>query len=174
MAPLSTATVMTATTFNPHVCRKRCDPPPEVPNLAWSISTGPVKNISPPTSTIPSAVNTVGLSAVQTVETVSPPSAIVQAPAANTGGGMLHTTSEKNNGDSFVRKSIKYLIPHARRDALQSGLLRAGFRVSPFTLASGEVVEKQENHSSYFDNRYGQPGHVVTIYYIVLDRAIYC
>lgn len=145
---------MTATTFNPHVGRTEpCDPPPEVPNLAWSISEGPVKNIPPTTSTTPSAVNTIGLSAVQTVETVSPPSAIVQAPAAN--NHSLHTTSEKNTGDSFVRKSIKYLIPHARRDALQSGLLRAGFRVSPFTLASGEVVETQENHSSYFDNRYG-------------------
>jgi hypothetical protein len=61
-------------------------------------------------------------------------------------------SQERKKSDAFVRKSIKYLIPPQTLQHLKNGM--SGFlQVSPFRLASGEVLTTQENHSSYFDNR---------------------
>jgi hypothetical protein len=68
---------------------------------------------------------------------------------------------EPKKSDAFVRKSIKYLIPHQTLHQLKDGL-RGFLQVSPFKLASGEVLTTQENHSSYFDNRCARcPGTVL-------------
>lgn len=56
-------------------------------------------------------------------------------------------------GAKFVRKSLKYLVPHETLGILKAQLAKK-LTISPFTLKTGEVLTTQQTNSSYFDNRY--------------------